>query len=184
MARKLTLVSGIFIFILGLAAAGLFNVGLAYTNSMEFCVSCHSMQTNLREFKETTHYKNASGVRATCHDCHVPHDFLPLMKAKVMAAKDVWGEITGKIDTPEKYEAHRWEMASSVWKKMRESDSRECRSCHDFEAMDFSEQSRSARKRHARAEEKGETCIECHKGLAHEEPDEPEEAEETEVSES
>lgn len=184
MAHKLSLVSVVVIFVLGVGAAGLFNVGLAYTNTMEFCVSCHSMQVNLRELEETPHFKNASGVRATCHDCHVPHDFLPLMKAKILAAKDVWGEITGKIDTLEKYEAHRWEMANSVWRKMEASDSRECRSCHAFDAMDFSEQDRSARNRHSRAEERGETCIDCHKGIAHEEPDEPEEEEEPEVSAS
>ncbi len=179
MARRLTLISGLVIFVLGLVAAGLFNMGLAYTNRMEFCTSCHSMQTNLREYKETIHYKNRVGVRATCHDCHVPHDFLPLMKAKIMAAKDVWGELTGELDTPEKYEAHRWEMANIVWKKLKDSNSATCRSCHDFKAMDFSEQDRSARKRHARAEERGETCIDCHTGIAHEEPEEPEDAEES-----
>jgi len=183
MTRKLTLVSGLVIFILGMVAAGFFNMGLAFTNSMEFCTSCHPMQTNLREYKKTTHYKNASGVRATCHDCHVPHDFLPLMKAKIMAAKEVWGELAGKLDTEEKYESHRWEMANAVWKELKDSDSATCRTCHDFDAMDFSEQDRSARKRHANAEERGETCIDCHKGIAHEEPDEPEDEEQNGNSE-
>ncbi len=183
MARRLTLISGLVIFVLGLVAAGLFNMGLAYTNRMEFCTSCHSMQTNLREYKETIHYKNRVGVRATCHDCHVPHDFLSLMKAKIMAAKDVWGELTGELDTPEKYEAHRWEMANIVWKKLKDSNSATCRSCHDFKAMDFSEQDRSARKRHARAEERGETCIDCHTGIAHEEPEDAEESDDDGESE-
>jgi len=98
------------------------------------------------------------------------------MIAKIAAAKDVWGELTGKLDTPEKYEAHRWEMANAVWDKMKATNSRECRSCHDFGAMAFDEQDRSARKRHARAEERGETCIDCHTGIAHEEPEEPEDA--------
>ncbi|RMG38181.1 MAG: cytochrome C [Gammaproteobacteria bacterium] len=180
MARKLTWATGLVIFVAGIVFAGLFNMGLAYTNRMEFCTSCHSMQVNLREYKETVHYKNASGVRATCHDCHVPHDFIPLMKAKILAAKDVWGEITGKIGTQEKYEAHRWEMANAVWKKMKASNSATCRSCHSFEAMAFDEQGRSARKRHSRAEERGETCIDCHTGIAHEEPEEPEDAEDAE----
>lgn len=178
MARKLTLISGGVIFILGIIFAGVFNVGMAYTNEMDFCTSCHSMKVNLEEYMETPHYKSASGVRATCSDCHVPQSFFPKMAAKVHAAKDVWGELIGRIDTPEKYEAYRWEMASRVWKKMEENDSRECRTCHSFEAMEFSEQDRSARKRHSRAEEKGQTCIDCHKGIAHEEPDEPEEPEE------
>ncbi len=166
------------IFFAGVAFAGLFNVGLHYTNRLEFCISCHSMQTNFNEYKETVHYKSASGVRATCADCHVPKAFLPKMIAKVMAAKDVWGEITGKIDTPEKYEAHRWEMANDVWDMLERTDSVTCRSCHAFDQMDLAEQSRSARKRHARAVDEGKTCIDCHKGIAHEEPDEPDEEDE------
>ena len=152
-----------------------FNTALEYTNRTEFCVSCHSMQTNDREWKESMHYKNAAGVRAGCADCHVPKEFVPKMVAKVMAAKDVYHEIMGTIDTPEKYEAHRWNMASRVWAKMEASDSRECRTCHDWDQMDLSEQGRSARKRHPRAIDEGETCIDCHKGVAHEIPDEPEE---------
>jgi cytochrome c-type protein NapC len=173
--RKKTLIILSVVFLAGIAFAGAFNFGIAYTNEMEFCTSCHSMQVNLEEFKETIHYKNRSGVQATCSDCHVPQQFLPKMYAKVMAAKDVFHEILGTIDTPEKYEAHRWDMATRVWAKMKSTDSRECRNCHDFANMDLSAQDRSARSKHANAEDKGQTCIECHTGLAHEEPDEPDE---------
>ena len=167
------------IFVVGAIFAGLFNMGLAYTNEMEFCTSCHSMKINFEEYKETVHYKNASGVQATCSDCHVPEAFFPKMVAKVIAAKDVYHEILGTIDTREKYEAHRWDMANRVWDKMRASNSRECRNCHEFENMDLSEQDRSARKRHPKAMDAGEACIDCHAGVAHEEPDEPEEPEES-----
>jgi cytochrome c-type protein NapC len=167
----------IIIFVSGIIASSGFNSILAYTNEMEFCTSCHSMKINLEEYKETVHYKNASGVQATCSDCHVPKEFIPKMKAKILAYKDVLHEVLGTIDTKEKYEAHRWEMASRVWEKMQATDSRECRSCHDFDNMAFSEQDRSARKKHPRAQLKGQTCIDCHKGIAHEEPDEPDEPE-------
>ena len=166
-------VAGI-IFVAGIVFAGLFNMGLAYTNELEFCTSCHSMKVNLEEYKQTVHYKNASGVRAVCSDCHVPKPFFPKMVAKVMAVKDIYHEILGTIDTKEKYEAHRWEMANRVWDKMRASNSRECRSCHDYSNMDLSAQGRSARKRHPRALDDGDQCIDCHAGIAHEEPDEPE----------
>ncbi len=166
------------VFISGVLAFAGFNSILAYINEMEFCTSCHSMKVNLEEYKETVHYKNASGVPAVCSDCHVPKAFLPKIKAKFLAYKDVLHEILGTIDTKEKYEAHRWEMASRVWAKMKATDSRECRSCHDFDNMVFSEQDRTARKKHPRAQLKGQTCIDCHKGIAHEEPDEPDEDEE------
>ncbi|PVV19814.1 MAG: cytochrome C, partial [gamma proteobacterium symbiont of Ctena orbiculata] len=42
---------------------------------------------------------------------------------------------------------------------------------------DLSEQDRSARKRHPKAMDEGKACIDCHKGVAHEEPDEPDEPE-------
>ncbi len=174
-SRKKLVVTIVLVFIAGIVAAGLFNTGLSATNEMEFCTSCHSMKVNLEEYKETIHFKNPSGVRATCSDCHVPKAFIPKMVAKVMAAKDVYHEIMGTIDTKEKYESHRWDMASRVWTKMKASDSRECKTCHAFDQMDLSEQDRSARKRHGKAQDQGKTCIDCHKGIAHEEPDEPEE---------
>jgi cytochrome c-type protein NapC len=165
------------VFVAGIVFAGLFNTGLSATNEMEFCTSCHSMKIPFEEYKETIHYRNTSGVRATCADCHVPKEFGPKIVAKILAYKDVLHEFLGTIDTPEKYEQHRWDMASRVWAKMKANDSRECRSCHTYEQMDLSEQSRSARARHGRAEDDGDTCIDCHKGISHEEPDEPEEEE-------
>ncbi len=169
--KRLAVVGGIFF--LGFLTFGGMNTFFSYTNEMEFCISCHSMKTNFEEYKETVHFKNASGVQATCADCHVPKQFFPKLGAKIMAAKDVFHEVIGTVDTPEKYEAHRWDMASRVWAKMEATDSRECRGCHDFNNMDLSGQSRMARKKHARAPLKGQTCIECHKGIAHLEPDEP-----------
>lgn len=180
--KCLLIVAGIFF--LGFAAFGGMNTVLSYTNEMDFCTSCHSMKVNLKEYQETLHYKNASGVRATCSDCHVPKAFFPKMKAKILAYKDVLHEVLGTIDTEEKYEAHRWDMASRVWEKMRASDSRECRSCHEYDTMEFSEQGRMARKKHPRAQLKGQTCIDCHKGLAHEEPDEPDEDEDEDEKDS
>ncbi len=162
------------IFLGGALFFGGVNSFFAYTNRMEFCISCHSMQTNFQEYQQTVHYKNASGVQATCADCHVPKEFFPKLKAKIWAAKDVYHEIMGTVDTPEKYEAHRWNMASQVWAKMEASDSRECRNCHNYDNMDMSQQQRLAKQKHSRASIEGKSCIECHKGIAHKLPDEPE----------
>ena len=163
------------IFVSGIAFSVTFNAALEYTNTTEFCTSCHTMQINLTELQETVHWKGRTGGHAGCADCHVPKEFFPKMKAKIIAAKDVWHEIIGTIDTPEKYEAHRWDMASRVWEKMRATDSRECRNCHSYEHMDFSEQDRIAARKHENATERGKTCIDCHTGIAHEEPEEPDE---------
>ena len=121
------------LFFSGAIAFGGLNKFFQYTNRMEFCTSCHTMTINYEEYKDSLHYKNAIGVQATCADCHVPKKFFPKLYAKMMAAKDVYHELAGTIDTPEKFEARRWHMANSVWEKMRKTDSRECRVCHDYE---------------------------------------------------
>ncbi len=174
-SRKKLILGFAVIFVAGIVFAGLFNAGLAHTNTTEFCTSCHSMQKNLEELQQSTHWQNASGVHAGCADCHVPQPFIPKMIAKVMAAKDVYHEFMGTIDTPEKYEAQRWNMASRVWEKMKATDSRECRSCHEYAHMDLAAQDRSARSRHSNAPDKGDTCIDCHKGIVHAMPEEPDE---------
>ena len=159
------------------AYALFFHPLLERTNSTEFCASCHSMQATVyREYQTSVHYSNASGVRAGCPDCHVPKALVPKLVAKVRAAKDVWHEILGTIDTPEKFEAHRWRMANAVWSMMERTDSATCRSCHSWEAMNADEQDRSARSKHRAAKEEGRTCIECHKGLVHKRPKAPETA--------
>ena len=173
--RRTSLVVLALVFLAGIGFAGAMSGGLAYSNRMELCVSCHSLQVPYAEYQETVHFKNASGVQATCSDCHVPREFFPKLHAKLMAAKDVYHELIGTIDTPEKFEAQRWAMANRVWDRMKADDSRTCRSCHEFSDMDLSAQSRSARSRHGAAEDRGQTCIDCHKGIAHHLPDEPEE---------
>lgn len=166
--------------ILGVIFWGGFNTVLEATNSMTFCLSCHEMRdTVYEEYKQTVHFKNPSGVQATCADCHVPKEWVHKFVRKVYAVNELYHKAMGTVDTPEKFEQHRWTMANRVWDTMRKTDSRECRNCHAFDTMDLSGQGRSARKRHERAAEKGETCIDCHKGIAHEEPDEPDDATET-----
>lgn len=157
--------------VLGIAAAGVGTATVERTNSVEFCISCHEMKTqNYAEYSHTIHARNRTGVKAICSDCHVPHDALGTVLRKIGAAKDVWSHVTGKIDTPEKFEAHRLEMATAVWRRMKETDSRECRSCHDASAMDPEAQGPTARKQHLKLADGSHTCIDCHYGIAHKEP--------------
>lgn len=161
------------VFLAGIVFVAAFNAAMNFTNTTEFCTSCHSMKTNLVELQAKPHWKSKSGVHAGCADCHVPKDFTNKLIAKVMAAKDVYHELIGTINTPEKYEAHRLGMAKAVWAKMKASDSRECRSCHSFEHMATDLQDKFARRKHEKATERGETCIDCHQGVAHKVPKDP-----------
>jgi len=150
---------------------GGFSTALDATNSLAFCTSCHSMSYNYEEYKKSVHYANRSGVRAECSDCHVPKkDWFAKMYRKIIAAKDVWGEMVGTIDTREKFEAHRMEMAQREWARMKETDSIGCRNCHSYTTMDLGEQDRIAQSKHADAQKEGKTCIDCHKGIAHKLP--------------
>ena len=159
----------------GIIFWGGFNTAMEMTNTTEFCISCHEMEDNVyQEYKETVHYKNTSGVEASCSDCHVPRPWIYKVIRKIQASSELYHKMLGTIDTPEKFNEHRWTMANRVWKAMKETDSRECRNCHKFDSMDLSEQDRTARKKHSRAIDEGKTCIDCHTGIAHELPDEPE----------
>jgi len=161
---------------------GGFNTAVEYSNTMKFCTSCHEMRAFVfEEYTQTSHYRNASGVRATCADCHVPRAWGAKIQRKIQATfKELPHKILGSINTKEKFEAKRLEMAEYVWASMRATDSRECRNCHSVGAMTLTAQKPRARAQHEDSLKTGETCIDCHQGVAHTLPkkrDEPAEEE-------
>ncbi len=150
---------------------GGFNTTLEMTNTESFCLSCHEMRDNVYdEYTSTIHYTNRSGVRATCPDCHVPKEWGPKLYRKMQASKELYAKVFGIVDTPMKFEEHRAEMANREWARMKANNSQECRNCHNFEYMDFSTQKTVAASIHSKAENAGQTCIDCHKGIAHKLP--------------
>lgn len=159
-------------FIAGVMFWGAFNTALELTNTEEFCISCHEMEDNVfAELKTTIHYSNRSGVRATCPDCHVPHEWSNKIARKMAATKELYGKFFGTINTREKFEAKRLDLAKHEWARFKANNSLECRNCHEFDNMDFTRQSPRAAKFHATSLATGEkTCIDCHKGIAHKLP--------------
>lgn len=160
---------------IGMVIFGLGGSFMVYANSEAFCAqACHEMGHNAKEYAGTIHDTNRSGVRATCNDCHVPHDYIPNYLAKLGLFHDVWGHfVTGSISTKEKFEAKRYELATRVWADMKSNDSRECRRCHTTSKMDHEKQSEKALARHEKGRREGLTCIECHFAIAHTEPNGP-----------
>ena len=161
--------------VLGAVAGVLFWGGLhtviEATNSMSFCTSCHEMRDNVyAEYKQTIHYSNRTGVRAVCSDCHVPRDWTHKMIRKVQASRELYGKVMGTIDTKEKFEAKRLQLARNEWARMKAADSRECRNCHGFESMNTEVQKPRAKKAHELGQRDQQTCIDCHKGIAHRKP--------------
>ena len=163
-------------FALAIVGMSLFGTSMIYTGTEQFCANnCHEMaNNNTREYRDTIHDKNRTGVRATCADCHVPHAPVPLYIAKMGALNDLWSHhVTHSVDTPEKFDAQRPMMATRVWTYMKGNDSRECRFCHDETKMDPEKQSEMAKARHIKAKKERMTCIDCHYGIAHKVPEGP-----------
>jgi cytochrome c-type protein NapC len=152
------------------------QVALAVTGTDEFCgTACHSHEKFVfPEHKLSAHYANRSGVRAACTDCHVPHTYPAKLIYKAKAgAIDAFAELKGTISTQEKFERERWRLANIVWDEMRANNSANCRSCHDDKAWDNKKQSEDAVKQHKKFLSGKATCIDCHTGVAHKEPEEP-----------
>ena len=163
--------------VLGVVGWGGFNTMMEATNTEAFCISCHEMKDNVyEEYKKTIHYNNRTGVRATCPDCHVPKEWVHKFARKIQASNELLHHFLGTIDTREKFEGTRSQLAVNVWKTMQATDSRECRNCHAFNYMDMTKQDRRAQRRHDQAVQEKKTCIECHKGVAHEMPADADEA--------
>jgi len=159
--------AGLF-FVLGIVFWGGFNTVLEWTNTEAFCISCHEMKDNVYvEYRNTIHYQNRTGVRATCPDCHVPKEWVPKIIRKVQASNELLHKALGTIDTPEKFNAKRAVLAGHEWARMKANDSQECRNCHHFNSMDYAEQNRRSAAKHQEAVNSGMTCIDCHKGIAH-----------------
>ncbi len=144
-----------------------FDLALDVTNTQSFCTSCHQMDIVTAEYKQTTHFSNASGVQASCADCHVPKPLLQKLKRKLEASNDLYHTLLGTIDSKQQFEARRLVLAERVWQRMQDNDSANCRNCHQHNAMQLDLQKTRARVQHLSAIENKETCIDCHKGIAH-----------------
>ena len=156
-------------FLGGIIFWGGFNTAMEMTNREEFCISCHEMKDNVyQEYRNTIHYSNRTGVRATCPDCHVPKDWTHKIIRKIQASNEVFHKLLGSIDTPEKFNAKRLELAEHEWARMK---------THGFARMPqlpqlrlasiIPQQGRRSNSMHQKGFAEGKTCIDCHKGIAH-----------------
>jgi cytochrome c-type protein NapC len=152
------------------------EVMVAETGTVEFCGgACHSMKAfTLPEYQQRVHYAGRTGVRAACGDCHIPHAYPQKLWYKAKAGlHDIIQEMRGVIATAELYEKERWRLANVVWGEMKANDSANCRHCHVISAETVTKQNRAAQMMHKMVLDKKATCIDCHKGIAHKEPEEP-----------
>ncbi len=163
---------GLLFFVLGLAFFAATDKFLEATSTATFCSNaCHEMSAFAApSWHNSAHYKNPFGVQAGCGNCHEPGPAVPMLIRRVQALGEIWGHLTGEIDTQAKFDAQKTRMARHVWAYMKANDSRECRACHNAAAFDLSAQDHSAQKKHEQMQANGKTCIDCHKGVVHEVP--------------
>ena len=150
------------------------QVMVAATGTNEFCGgACHSMRWVANEYRQTGHYANRTGVRAGCHDCHIPHAYPELLWYKAKAGiKDAIAEARGVISTEEQFRKERLRLAKAVWAEYRANNSENCQTCHAFSPAIVAKQKEFVRPMHQQVLDRAATCIDCHKGIAHTAPDE------------
>ncbi len=157
--------------VIGVAGSGVTAGALWFTSTDVFCTSCHQ-ESGVPEWKQSVHYVNTVGFTTSCADCHEPHDPIGALLRKTAGFNEVYHQLLGTIATPEKFEAHRLELAQRVWASMHANNSAECRSCHQMSQMNDPGKAFLS-PMHRAALANGQTCIDCHKGVAHKAPTEP-----------
>ena len=138
-----------------LLVIGIFSSSITLADdlkALEKCETCHSKQAS--EFQASVHYINRSGVQATCNNCHAGQKHKEGAKSSKVVKK------------------HRIDMVASEWKRLKENNSKECKTCHSPMAMDLAKQEPRSVARHEESFNAGNTsCINCHQGISHYLPD-------------
>jgi nitrate/TMAO reductase-like tetraheme cytochrome c subunit len=160
--------------VIGVAGVIGTQVMVAATGSNEFCGgACHSMQWVAQEYRQSVHFANRTGVRAVCHDCHIPHEYPRLLWYKAKAGlNDAIQEARGVISTEDKFKKERTRLAKHVWAEYKDTNSANCRHCHAFDADIVAKQKDFVQPMHQQFLAGTATCVDCHKGIAHTAPDE------------
>jgi cytochrome c-type protein NapC len=157
--------------IIGIGFTGGALAALKYSSSEAFCTSCHEMSKPALELSHRVHFSNVCGIRAGCADCHIPPGFLAgTLRHMTSGMSDSWGHLRSTILTPANYEAHRLEFAQKVWRQLRADDSAECRHCHTVAAAGHPAQDAITPEVVHQSLSRSFTCINCHKGIAHDLP--------------
>ena len=136
-----------------------------FSSSEAFCTGCHSMELAAEPYRESSHYNPASGVRASCGDCHVSEGVIAATWDHFIGGKDLFSQVFGPdYDDPVVNALHLPEAAFAARDWFRKRDSATCKRCHVKEAI-FGNRP-DTQKIHLE-DAKGKSCIECHINLVH-----------------
>ena len=111
-------------FVTGIIFWGGFNTAMEMTNTEDFCISCHEMRDYVyEEYKDSVHYSNRTGVRATCPDCHVPKEWtyknIENMRGQLRSMGAMWDWRREAVSAdPEYYKWNQWFFTQLYKNKM------------------------------------------------------------------
>ena len=131
-----------------------------FTSRNAFCTACHSMIYAETAYQRSAHYNSASGVRASCGDCHVSPGLLAATWDHLIGGKDLLKQWFGADDDDPVVNALRLPesaFAARAW--FRSRDSATCKRCHTMEAIQGKRADTAAIHREETA---GKTCVDCH----------------------
>ena len=89
----------------------------------------------------------------------------------MQASREVLSHVVGTIGTREKFLEHRLVLAQREWARFKANNSKECRNCHDYDSMDFDKMKVTSQMMMRSAAERNASCVDCHRGIAHELPE-------------
>ncbi|WP_457568414.1 cytochrome c3 family protein [Desulfurobacterium sp.] len=143
--------------VLGILFSLLVAQGVRYSSTDRFCASCHEMKLAYDTWRMNAHGplgSSAGACKASCVDCHMPHDanVVSYLFVKTMAAiKDFSGHISG----PEKFD---W--VGNLEERNRYTYESSCKGCHRILSSNVMHEK-------YREGKTDKTCIDCHKGVGH-----------------
>jgi cytochrome c nitrite reductase small subunit len=136
--KRLLLLIGLFV---GIIVSVVTVKTLAYTDSAEFCKSCHIMNNVYDSFKDSTHAELA------CGDCHLPHD--SLVSKYTFKAKSGLGHVYYNTLGEEKIPG-----VLHPTKASKEAINHNCMNCHKSTLENVSHDAK-------------DSCTECHQSVPH-----------------
>lgn len=141
----------------------------SYTSTEAFCTSCHSMATLAADphYQQSAHRTNASGVLASCADCHVQSNnwFVETYSHITDGIRDGIAEYTHNYNDAAVWAARLPALVQRVRDEMQREKSVTCRKCHDPEQIHPATPAGQAG--HAMLAQGKLTCVTCHSDVAH-----------------
>tara|TARA_R110002110_G_scaffold415748_1_gene654818 strand:+ start:49445 stop:50005 length:561 start_codon:yes stop_codon:yes gene_type:complete len=150
---------------LGMAASwAVMDTMIHATGDYEFCTACHSHAPIGAAYRESLHGgNNEAGWRATCSDCHIPHD----NALHYLWVKGVHGVVDPTMELLK--EPHEIDWHGNRERRAEYVYDSGCLNCHLY-LEDATSGSRMAQRNHSRYFRNPDAmqCVDCHENVGHE----------------